>query len=153
MGTLRERLSAALTEAVEAEKGRSVAALRLVLAALKDRDIAARSDGNPEGVGEDEILGMLGSMIKQRKEAAALHEQDGRLELAQREAEESKVIRQFLPEQMAEEKMATAITDLIAELDAKNLKDVGRVMAALKDRFAGRMAFSRASAIVKEHLS
>lgn len=150
---LRERLNDALKQAMKAKEERAVSTLRLILAALKDRDIIARSKGNLEGIGDDEILGMLQSMVKQRGESIAMYEKGGRLELAENESEEIAVIQRFLPEQMSEGEMVEAITDLMIELDAKNLKDMGRTMAALKERYAGRMDFAKASAKVKEHLS
>lgn len=150
---LRDQLNTALKEAMKAKDSRAVATLRLILAALKDRDISARTKGNLDGVGEEDILAMLQSMVKQRKESITLYEQGGRAELAQQEAEEIEVIKRFLPEQMEEAEMIDTITDLIVELDAKNLKDMGRTMAALKERFTGRMDFAKASAMVKEQLS
>jgi len=132
---------------------RCVSTVRLILAALKDRDIAARGKGNVDGISEDEILGMLQSMIKQRRESITMYEQGGRLELAQQEVEEIEVIEKFLPEQMGEDEMSDAITALIAELEATNLKDMGRTMSALKERYAGKMDFGKARALVKSHLA
>ena len=150
---LRERLNGALKDAMKAQDPRAVSTLRLILAALKDRDISARSKGNMDGVGEDDILSMLQTMVKQRKESIELYEQGGRLELAEQEMEEIAVIQRFMPEQMEDAEMRDAITSLIVDLEAKNLKDMGRTMAALKERYAGRMDFTRASAMVKEQLS
>ena len=150
---LRTRLSDALKAAMKEKDGRSVSTLRLILAALKDRDIAARSKGNQDGVSDDEVLGLLQSMIKQRRESIELYEKGGRMELAQGEAEEISVIEKFLPEQMSEEEMATVITGVVGEVGAESLKDMGKVMTALKEQFAGRMDFGKASAIVKERLS
>ena len=150
---LRDNLNSALKEAMKAKDARAVATLRLILAALKDRDISARSKGNLDGIDEEGILGMLQSMVKQRRESIGLYEKGGRLELAQQEAEEIEVIQRFLPAQMEEAEMVDTITDLIVELDAKHLKDMGRTMAALKERYSWRMDFSRASAMVKEQLS
>jgi len=149
---LRTRLSDALKAAMKEKDGRSVSTLRLILAALKDRDIAARSKGNQDGVSDDEVLGLLQSMIKQRRESIELYEKGGRMELAQGEAEEISVIEKFLPEQMSEEEMATVITGVVGEVGAESLKDMGKVMTALKEQFAGRMDFGKASAIVKERL-
>ncbi len=149
---LRERLNNALKTAMKAKEKRAVATLRLILAALKDRDIMVRTKGNLDGIADDEILGMLLSMIKQRAESISMYEKAGRLELVEREAEETAIIQRFLPEQMSEKEMMDTITDLIVELDAKNLKDMGRTMATLKERFAGRVDFSKASAMVKEQL-
>ena len=116
---LRTRLSDALKAAMKEKDGRSVSTLRLILAALKDRDIAARSKGNQEGVSDDEVLGLLQSMIKQRHESIDLYEKGGRMELAQGEAEEISVIEGFLPEQMSEEEIATVITGVVDEVGAE----------------------------------
>ena len=150
---LRTRLSDALKVAMKEKDGRSVSTLRLILAALKDRDIAARSKGNQEGVSDDEVLDLLQSMIKQRRESIDLYEKGGRMELAQGEAEEISVIEGFLPEQMSEEEIATVITGVVDEVGAESLKDMGKVMTALKEQFAGQMDFGKASAIVKERLN
>ncbi len=149
---LRSELSDALKIGMKAKQGRTVATVRLILAALKDRDIAARGKGNLDGIGEDEIRTMLQSMIKQRRESIALYEKGGRLELAEEEAEEIEIIQRFLPAPLDDEEMAAAITGVIAEAEAKSLKDMGRVMAALKERYAGRMDFAKASAAVKDQL-
>ena len=150
---LRTRLSDALKTAMKGKDGRSVSTLRLILAALKDRDIAARGKGNQEGVSDDEVLGLLQSMIKQRRESIELYEKGGRMELAQGEAEEISVIEGFLPKQLSEDEMATVITGVVDEVGAESLKDMGKVMTALKEQFAGQMDFGKASAIVKERLS
>ncbi len=149
---LRSRLTDALKVAMKARQRHTVSTLRLILAALKDRDIAARGKGTLEGIGEDEILTMLQSMVKQRRESIALYEQGGRLELAQQEADEIVVIESFLPAQLGDDEVAGAIAEVIAEIGAGTLKDMGRTMAALKERFAGRMDFAKASAIVKDRL-
>ena len=149
---LRTRLSDALKTSMKGRDAKSTAALRLILAALKDRDIAARAKGDRDGISDDEVLGMLQSMIKQRRESIALYEKGGRMELAQQEAEEIAVIEEFLPEQMGADKMASVIDAIITESEAASLKDMGRVMAALKENHAGSMDFSKASALVKERL-
>ncbi|MBT7944411.1 MAG: GatB/YqeY domain-containing protein [Alphaproteobacteria bacterium] len=149
---LRTRLADALKTSMKGRDSKSTAALRLIMAALKDRDIAARSKGDRDGIADDEILGMLQSMIKQRRESIALYEKGGRMELAQQEAEEIAVIEEFLPEQMSAEDMAGEIDTVIKALEAASLKDMGRVMAALKEQHAGSMDFSKASALVKERL-
>ncbi len=149
---LRNRLSEDLKRSMKAKETRTVATLRLILAALKDRDIAARSKGNLEGVSDDDILSMLQSMIKQRRESIDLYKKGGRLELAKQEAEEIEVIEKFLPEQLDENEMSRVIDATIKELKAETLKDMGRTMAALKQNYAGRMDFSKVGAIVKEHL-
>lgn len=149
---LRTRLNDVLKASMKAKETRTIATVRLILAALKDRDIAARGKGNLEGIDEDGILAMLQSMIKQRRESIVLYEKGGRLDLARQEAEEITVIEQFLPRQLAEDEMAEAIMAVIEDVEAKSLKDMGRTMAALKERYAGRMDFAKASARVKEQL-
>ncbi len=150
---LRERLTDALKASMKEKNERSVSTLRLILAALKDRDIAARTKGNKEGLADDEILGLLQSMIKQRRESIQLYEKGGRMELAQQEAEEIAIIEEFLPEQMSDEEMAAVISGIIGEAEAESLKEMGKVMTALKDRYPGQMDFAKASAMVKERLS
>lgn len=149
---LRSRLTDALKTAMKAREQLAVSTLRLILAALKDRDIAARGKGRLDGIGEDDILTMLQSMIKQRGESIALYEKGGRLELAQQEADEIVVIERFLPAQLDDTEMAAAIDQAIAGTGAASLKDMGRTMAALRERFAGRMDFAKASTMVKERL-
>jgi uncharacterized protein YqeY len=150
---LRTRLSESLKVSLKAKEAGAVATLRLILAALKDRDIAGRTKGFPDGIPEDEILQMLQSMIKQRRESIAMYEQGGRLELAEREANEITVIESFLPKQMSEEEIATSVAAVIADLEAGGLKDMGRVMAALREIYAGQMDFGKASQMVKTQLS
>lgn len=150
---LRTQLADALKEAMRSKNERGISTLRLILAALKDRDIAARAKGNYEGISEDEIRGMMQSMIKQRRESIALYEQGGRCELAQQEAEEIAVIESFLPKQLSDEEIERAARDLIAEIGATGIKDMGRTMAAMKQRYAGKMDFSKASGVVKQLLA
>jgi uncharacterized protein YqeY len=150
---LRDRLSDALKGAMKAKDSRRVSALRLIVATLQDRDIAARGKGDSEGISDDEILQMLQTMIRQRRESIALYEQGGRLELAQQEEAEIGVIEEFLPPRLGPEEMRQAIEQEIAELGAGGLKDMGRTMAALKAKYAGRMDFGKASGIVKELLA
>ena len=149
---LRTRLSDTLKFSMKEKNERSVSTLRLILAALKDQDIAARGKGNKEGLSDDQILSLLQSMIKQRCESIKLYEQGGRMELAQREAEEIGVIEEFLPEQMSHNEMAIAITRIISEVGAESLKDMGKAMGALKEQYPGQMDFAMASAMVKERL-
>lgn len=149
---LRGRLKDALKVAMKSKDVIGTATLRLILAALKDRDIAARSKGNMEGIAEEELLSMMQSMIKQRRESIDMYEKGGRLELAEREAAEITVIEQFLPEQMGADEMTEAIKAVIDELGAETMKDMGRTMAALKERHAGSMDFAKAGAMVKEKL-
>ncbi len=150
---LRQRLSDALKDALKSKDQPGVSTVRLILAALKDRDIAARSKGNMDGIGEDEILGLLQGMIKQRQESIGLYEKGGRLELAEQEKTEIGVIERFLPKQMSEADVAAAVKDAIKETGAQGIKDMGKVMAVLKGRHAGQMDFSKASAMVKQALT
>jgi uncharacterized protein YqeY len=149
---LRQQLNDRLKSSMLAKDARMVSTVRLILAALKDRDIAARSRNVMDGIGDDEILSMLQSMIKQRRESISLYEQGGRLELAQQEQEEIAIIETFLPKQMTEAETLDAVRAVIAELGAGGIKDMGRVMAALKERFAGTMDFTKASAATKKEL-
>ncbi|MEE2699719.1 MAG: GatB/YqeY domain-containing protein [Pseudomonadota bacterium] len=150
---LRTLIADALKKSMIAKNTKSTATLRLILAALKDRDIAARSKDKKETISDDEILGLLQSMIKQRRESILLYEQGGRMELAQQEAEEISVIEEFLPIQMGDEEMTTIIDTILTETDATNLKDMGRVMSTLKKNYTGKMDFSKASALVKKRLA
>lgn len=150
---LRARLNESLKEAMKAKEARRVSTLRMVMAALKDRDIAARTEDSREGVPDEEVLQMLSKMVKQRRDSIAAFEQGGRPELAAVEAEEIVIIEEFLPRQMAEEEVRAAAAAVIAELGAAGPKDMGRVMAALKERHAGQMDFGRASGVVKSLLS
>ena len=150
---LRARLNDSLKEAMKAKEARRVSTLRMVMAALKDRDIAARTEDSREDVPDDEVLQMLSKMVKQRRDSIAAFEQGGRPELAAVEAEEIAIIEEFLPRQMAEAEVQAAAAAVIAELGAAGPKDMGRVMAALKERHAGQMDFGRASGVVKSLLS
>jgi uncharacterized protein YqeY len=150
---LRQRLSEALKEAMKARAEREVATIRMILAQLKDRDIAARPKGNTAGIGEDEIAGMMQGMIKQRREAIPLFQQGGRQELVEKEEAEIRIIEGFLPKQMDEAEMARAVDAVVAETGAKTIKDMGRSMALLKERHAGQMDMSKASQILKQKLS
>lgn len=150
---LRRRLDEALKSAMLARDPCATSTMRLILAALKDRDIAERGKGNATGLSEEQILGLLRSMIKQRQESIRLYEQGGRPELAKQEANEIIVIEQFLPAQMDSQAMENAVAAVIDEAEALTLRDMGRVMALLKQRFPGQMDFAKAGALVKERLS
>ncbi|HEY9568708.1 MAG TPA: GatB/YqeY domain-containing protein [Thalassobaculum sp.] len=149
---LREQLGSALKDAMRAKDARAVGTVRLILAALKDRDIAVREKGVTDGVGEDEILAMLQTMIKQRQESIRLYEQGGRCELAQQEQEEIDVIRRFMPTPIEGAELESAVRAMIEEIGAADLKDMGRTMAALKERYPGRIDFTKASGIVRASL-
>lgn len=150
---LRSELKEALNSAMKAKEPRAVSTIRLILAALKDRDIAARSKGNKDGIGEPEILALLQAMVKQRRESAELYEKGGRPELAQQEMQEIDVIHRFMPAQMTDDEMRAAVAQAVGDLDATSLKDMGRIMAALRERHAGRMDFARAGALIKERFA
>jgi uncharacterized protein YqeY len=150
---LRDQFKEALKDAMKARNERAVGTLRLIQAALKDRDIAARGRGNMNGIDEAEILSMLQGMIKQRRESIEQFEKGGRSELARAEQEEIAVIESYLPQQMSDADAEAAIKALIAELGAASIKDMGRTMAALKERFAGKMDMTKASAMVKQALT
>ena len=151
--SLRAQLTDAMKEAMKAKDAKRLATVRLMLAALKDRDIAARSETSRELLGDDEILTLLAKMIKQREESAAAYDSGNRPELATGEREEITIIRSFMPAQMDEAAMKEAVQKVIAETAAASIKDMGKVMAVLKERFAGQMDFSKASAATKDTLS
>lgn len=150
---LREQIDEALKTAMKArdEKAR-VATLRLINAAIKDRDIAARSEGRTDGVSDDEVLGVLTKMVKQREDSAAAYEKGCRPDLAEQEIAEIAVIREFMPKQLTPEETATAVADVIDEVGATGLKDMGRCMGLLKERHQGSMDFGKAGALMKERL-
>jgi uncharacterized protein YqeY len=149
---LREAFTERLKASMRAKDTRTLSAVRLILTGLKERDVAARSSGNQEGIADPEILRLLQGMIKQRRESIALYQQGKRPELARQEEEEIAVIESFLPRQMSEEETAAAARAAIAETGAAGVKDMGRVMAALRERYAGVIDLARAGAIVKQLL-
>jgi len=151
--SLRQQLNDAMKEAMKAKDAKRLATLRLVLAALKDRDIAARTETSRDLLGDDEILALMAKMIKQREESATAFDTGNRPELAAGEREEIAIIRSFMPAQMDEAAVKEAARKTIADLGAGSIKDMGKVMAAMKERYAGQMDFGRASAIVKDSLS
>ncbi|ERM03580.1 aspartyl-tRNA amidotransferase subunit B [Brucella intermedia 229E] len=149
---LRQEISQALTTALKAQEKRRMSTLRLILAAVKDRDIANRTAGKDPVGGDEELLGILGKMVKQREESARIYEEGSRIELAEAEREEIAIISEFLPQQMSDDEIKQACADVIAEIGAQGLRDMGKCMAVLKERYAGKMDFTRASAIVKSLL-
>lgn len=150
---LRTRFQEQLKQALHAKDEIAVSTLRLIIAAMKDRDIAVRSKGNWEGIGEDEILSMMQSMIKQRHESIRMYEQGARPELAAREASEIRVIETFLPAQLSEADVKAAIESAITTVGAAGIKDMGKVIAEMKSKYAGQVDFSKVSGLVKERLS
>lgn len=149
---MRETITAALKHATKAQDKRRISTLRLISAAIKDRDIAARTVGKGEAT-DAELLELLAKMIKQREESEKIYADAGRTELAKQEGEEIVIIREFLPKQLSDEEMEKAIADAIAKAGAASVKDMGKVMAELKARYAGQMDFAKASAAVKAKLS
>jgi uncharacterized protein YqeY len=151
---LRTQLRDSLKAAQKNRDETRTSTLRLILAALKDRDIASRGagSGGQEEIGDDEILNLLQTMIKQRRESMTLYEQGGRKDLVDKEQQEIDVIQSFLPKQLSEKEMADAVKETIAGIGATSIKDMGRTMAALKERYAGRMDFAKASGLVKQQL-
>lgn len=149
---LREAFTERLKTAMRGKDTRTVSTVRLILAGLKDRDIAARGSGNQEGIAEPEIQRLLQSMVKQRRESITLYRQGNRPELAQQEEEEIAVIESFLPKQMGDEEIAAAVRAAIAETGASGIKDMGKVMGVLRERHAGVIDMGRAGAVVKQQL-
>ena len=149
---LRNRLNESLKEAMKTQDQVGVATLRLILAALKDRDIAARGKGLNDGIDETEVLEMLQQMVRQRRDSIAMYEEGKRPELAEREQAEIEVIQSFLPQPLSEADMVGAVTEVIGDLEASSIKDMGRVMSALKERYPGRMDLGKACAVVKQAL-
>jgi uncharacterized protein YqeY len=151
--SLRQQLNDSMKEAMKVKDAKRLATLRLVLASLKDRDIAARTETSRDLLGDDEILSLMAKMIKQREESAVAFDAGKRPDLAAGEREEIAIIRSFMPAQMSDADVKAAAQTVIVELGASSIKDMGKVMAAMKERYAGRMDFARASAVVKDALS
>jgi|TARA_B100001245_G_C22883653_1_gene425083 hypothetical protein len=149
---LRKQISVSLQEALKAKNQTKTSTLRLILAALKDRDIAERSKGNDNGLNDDAILKLLQSMIKQRKESIEFYEKGNRLELADKEKEEINHIKNFLPKQLSENEVKTIVKSTISELGAKDVRDMGKVMSFLREKYSGQMDLSIAGKLLKEHL-
>ena len=149
---LRDDIKSALTIAMKGKDRQGVSTLRLIMAAIKDRDIAARSKGVPDGIGEGEILSLMQSMVKQRRESIEMYEKGGRMELAQQENEEISVIETFMPAQLNADGVTLAIDEAISAANAKSIKDMGKVMGHLKNKYAGRMDFGKAGAAIKDRL-
>lgn len=150
LNTINEDLKTAMKARTEKLK---VATLRLVTAAIKDRDIAARAEDRCCGLSDDEILAVLTKMVKQREESAKTYEEAGRIELAEQERQEIEVIKAYLPKQLSEDEIAAAVDNVITEIGAEGLKDMGKCMGALKQRYQGSMDFSKANEQVKARLA
>lgn len=149
---MRERLSLALKEAMKAKDHDRLSTLRLVNAAIKDREIALRAEPDPVDLGDGEILAILGKMVKQRQESARADEEGGRLELAEKELAEIGVIEEFLPRQLDAAEVDAAVAEAIAETGASSIRDMGRVMAVLKTKYTGQMDFGAVGPMVKTKL-
>ena len=145
---LRESFTELMKAAMKAGDKRRTGTLRMITAALKDRDIEARGQGK-EPLSDDDILGLLQKMVKQRQESLTIYEQAGRTELATQEREEIEIIMGFMPKQMDDAEVTAAIKTIIAETGASSVKDMGKVMTVMKERYAGQMDFAKASGAVK----
>ncbi len=152
---LRDRVNTAMKDAMRAREADRLSTLRLINAAIKDRDIALRGSGGDSaeaGVGDDVVLSILGKMVKQRQESARAYEEGGRLELAEKELSEVKVIEEFLPRQLDADETADAVAAAIAETGATSIRDMGKVMGALKARYTGQMDFGAVGPMVRDRL-
>ena len=151
---MRDRLNAALKEAMRSRDAERLSTLRLINAAIKDKDIAMRGSGEEsDGVGNDEVLAIMGRMVKQRQESARAYEEGGRLELAEKEIAETRVIEEFLPRQLSDDEIDAAIDESIAAVGAAGIRDMGKVMAELKAKYMGRMDFGKVGPQVKGRLT
>lgn len=149
----RTEFNNALKEAMKAKDEVTTGTIRLIIAALKERDINARGTGKAEGVSEPEIMSMLQGMIKQRQESAETYAKASRPELAERENKEIEVIKRFLPKQMNDDEVRNVVDGLISDLNITDIRDMGKLMAELKSRYSGQMDMSKASGLVKERLA
>ncbi|MGL4281777.1 MAG: GatB/YqeY domain-containing protein [Albidovulum sp.] len=151
--TLRERIAAALKDAMKSREADRLSTLRLINAAIKDKDIAVRGDGGEGTVGDAEVLAILGRMVKQRLESVRAYEEGGRLELAEKEQAEIKVIEEFLPRQLSAAEVEAALAKAISEVGASSIRDMGKVMAALKAKYTGQMDFGAVGPKLKDKLA
>ena len=149
---MRDKINKLLKQAMRDKAADRLSTLRLINAAIKDRDIAARSEGQDEGVGEGEVLAILGKMAKQRLESARAYEEGGRIDLAERERAEIMVIEEFLPRQLSEKESTEAVNIAIAEAGAESIRDMDKVMGILKSRYTGQMDFGAVGPVVKDRL-
>ena len=150
--TLRTRVSDALKDAMKAKDARRLSTLRLINAAIKDRDIAARGEGDEDGVGDGEVLQILGKMVKQRIESARAYEEGARLELAEQERAEITIIEEFLPKQLTDEEIDAAVDKAVKDTGAESIRDMGKVMGQLKTRYTGQMDFGAVGKRLKDRL-
>ena len=150
---LRTRITDALKQAMRDKDAARLSTLRLINAAIKDKDIAARATGTDEGVPDSEVLAILGKMAKQRLESARAYEEGGRLDLAERERSEIVIIEEYLPRQLNEEETAAAVEAAISEIGAESIRDMGKGIGALKGKYTGQMDFGKVGPMVKDRLS
>jgi len=150
---MRSRIGAGLKEAMKSRDTARLATLRLISAAIKDKDIALRGTGDDAGVKDADVLVILGKMVKQRRESARAYEEGGRLDLAERERAEIEVIEEFLPRKLNDDEVAKAVARAISQTDASSIRDMGKVMGALKSKYTGQMDFGRVGPMVKELLA
>jgi len=150
---IRKRLMEAQKEAMKEKAAKRLSTLRLINAAIKDRDIAARSADNSDGVSDADIMGILAKMIKQRQDSSKIFEEAGRIELAEGERAEIKVIEEFLPKQLSESEVRAAIDEAVAEVGATSIRDMGKIMGVLKTKYTGQMDFGKVGAAVKAALA
>ncbi len=149
---LREQITSGLKTAMRERDVLRLSTLRLISAAIKDQDIAARAKGNSDGVGEPEVLAILGKMVKQRQESARAYEEGGRLELAEKEREEIKIVEEYLPRQLSDDEVAKAVADAIASTGAESIRDMGKVMGVLKGKYTGQIDFGAVGPRVRDQL-
>ncbi|MDA9123480.1 GatB/YqeY domain-containing protein [Paracoccaceae bacterium] len=149
---MREIINEAVKDAMRSKDKLRLSTLRLINAAIKDKDIALRVEDRPDGVSSSEILQILGKMVKQRQESARAYEEGGRLELAEQELSEIKIVEEFLPRQLSDDDVANAIQKIISSVGATSIRDMGKVMASLKEKYTGQMDFGKAGATIKKIL-
>ncbi len=142
----------ALKDAMRGKQERETATIRMMIAKLRERDIEVRPSGNMDGIGEAAILSMLEGMVKQRRESVVMYEKGGRADLVKQESEEIAIIESFMPKRLSEEEVKAAIAQVVAAIGAKDIKDMGKVMAELKNAYAGQMDFAQAGALVRAQL-
>ena len=150
--TLRDQVNTAVKQAMKDKETERLTTLRLINAAIKDQDIASRGNGSDDGVSDADILQILGKMTKQRKESVRAYEEGGRIDLAEREQAEIRVIEEFLPKQLSDEEVATAIDKAITDTGASSIRDMGKIMGSLKEQYTGQMDFGAVGPLVKDKL-
>lgn len=151
--TMREKITSGLKTAMKERAVDRLSTLRLISAAIKDRDIALRGEGKEQIAGDDEVLVILSKMVKQRQESARTYEEGGRLDLAEREIFEISVIEEFLPKQLDEKQVSAAISKAIGDVGASSIRDMGKIMGALKAKYTGQMDFGKVGSMVKDMLN